>query len=330
MFPEIDGFTVFVIGAVVLAIVVLISTVKVVPQGNEYTVERWGRYTRTLSPGLRFLVPVADRVGAKINMMETVLDVPSQEVITKDNAVIQSDGVVFYQVIDAAKAAYEVRNLERAILNLTMTNIRTVMGSMDLDALLSQRDSINTRLLHVVDDATAPWGIKVTRIEIKDITPPQDLVQAMARQMKAEREKRANVLDAEGFRQAEILKAEGEKQAQVLAAEGRRAAAFLDAEARERAGAAEAKATELVSEAVSQGDVNALNYFVAQKYVETLGKFAESNNQKTFFLPMDSASVIGAISGIAEITRDAMNQRANRSSAGPWGAGEDGPGGRGA
>jgi len=330
MFFEIDGFTVFVIGAVILAIIVLASAVRVVPQGNEYTVERWGRYTRTLPPGLRFLIPVADRVGARINMMETVLDVPSQEVITKDNAVIQSDGVVFYQVIDAAKAAYEVRNLERAILNLTMTNIRTVMGSMDLDELLSQRDSINTRLLHVVDDATAPWGIKVTRIEIKDITPPADLVQAMARQMKAEREKRANVLDAEGFRQAEVLKAEGEKRAQVLAAEGRREAAFLDAEARERAGQAEAKATQMVSDAVAKGDVNALNYFVAQQYVAALGKFADSNNQKTFFLPMDSANVIGAIGGIAEIARDATAQRADRRSAGPWGAGNDGPGGQGA
>jgi regulator of protease activity HflC (stomatin/prohibitin superfamily) len=254
--------------------------------------------------------------------------VPSQEVITKDNAVIQSDGVVFYQVIDAAKSAYEVRNLERAILNLTMTNIRTVMGSMDLDELLSQRDSINTRLLHVVDDATAPWGIKVTRIEIKDITPPRDLVEAMARQMKAEREKRANVLDAEGFRQAEVLKAEGEKRSQVLAAEGRRAAAFLDAEARERAGEAEAKATQMVSDAVAKGDVNALNYFVAQQYVAALGKFAESDQQKTFFLPMDSASVIGAIGGIAEIARDAMEQRADRRGAGPWGG--DDQGGRGA
>ena len=328
MFPEIDGFTIFVIGAVFLAIVVLISAVKVVPQGNEFTVERWGRYTRTLVPGLQFLVPVADRVGAKINMMETVLDVPSQEVITKDNAVIQSDGVVFYQVIDAAKSAYEVRNLERAILNLTMTNIRTVMGSMDLDELLSQRDSINTRLLHVVDDATAPWGIKVTRIEIKDITPPRDLVEAMARQMKAEREKRANVLDAEGFRQAEVLKAEGEKRSQVLAAEGRRAAAFLDAEARERSGEAEAKATQMVSDAIAKGDVNALNYFVAQQYVAALAKFAESDQQKTFFLPMDSASVIGAIGGIAEIARDAMEQRADRRGAGPWGG--DGQGGRGA
>ncbi len=292
---------------VVLALSVVIASVKTVPQGYEYTVERFGRYTRTLVPGFRLIVPFVDRIGAKMNMMETVLDVPSQEVISKDNAVVQVDGVVFFQVLNAAKAAYEVRNLERAILNLAITNIRTVMGSMDLDELLSERDQINARLLSIVDDATEPWGIKVTRIEIKDITPPRDLVDAMARQMKAEREKRADILQAEGSRQAEILRAEGEKQAQILAAEGRREAAFRDAEAREREAEAEAKATTMVSEAIGRGDVQAINYFVAQRYVDALAQFATSPNQKTFFLPMEAAGVIGAIGGIADIARDAFN-----------------------
>jgi regulator of protease activity HflC (stomatin/prohibitin superfamily) len=260
-----------------------------------------------------------------------VLDVPQQEVITRDNALVQVDGVVFYQVLNAAAAAYEVRELERAVLNLTMTNIRTVMGSMDLDELLSRRDEINTRLLHVVDDATEPWGIKVTRIEILDITPPTDLVESMGRQMKAERDKRATVLVAEGDRQAAVLRAEGEKQAQILAAEGRREAAFRDAEAREREAEAEAKATAMVSEAIARGDVNAVNYFVAQRYVEALGKFADSPNQKTFFLPLEATSLIGAVGGIAEIARDAMEQRnAGRNNGqrggqrgGPWESGGD-------
>lgn len=305
-----SGFSVLVLAIVVLAIIIVAMGVRAVPQGFEYTVERFGRYTRTLPPGLGVIFPVVDRIGAKMNMMETVLDVPSQEVITRDNALVQVDGVVFYQVLDAAAAAYEVRNLERAILNLTMTNIRTVMGSMDLDELLSRRDDINTRLLQVVDDATEPWGIKVTRIEILDITPPADLVDSMARQMKAERDKRATVLVAEGDRQAQVLRAEGEKQAQILAAEGRREAAFRDAEAREREAEAEAKATTMVSEAIARGDVNAVNYFVAQRYVDALGKFAASPNQKTFFLPLEATSLIGAVGGIAEIARDAMAQRA--------------------
>ena len=323
----ISGFSVFVIAAVVLAVVIVFMGAKAVPQGMEYTVERFGRYTRTLMPGLHIIVPVVDRIGAQLNMMETVLEVPSQEVITKDNALVQVDGVVFYQVIDAAKSAYEVRDLERATLNLTMTNIRTVMGSMDLDELLSQRDTINHQLLTVVDDATAPWGIKVTRIEIKDITPPKDLVDSMARQMKAERDKRATVLEAEGYRQAEILRAEGSKQAVILAAEGRREAAFRDAEAREREAEAEAKATQMVSEAISSGNVQAVNYFVAQRYVETLGKFADSPNQKILMLPVDAAGVIGAIGGIAEIVRETFGPDTGGNGAGPWGRERRGDGG---
>jgi regulator of protease activity HflC (stomatin/prohibitin superfamily) len=291
---------------VILAVVYVILSVKQVPQGREWTVERFGKYTRTLPPGLHFIMPVFDRVGAKMNMMEQVLDVPTQEVITKDNAMVSVDGVVFYQVLAAAKAAYEVNDLELAILNLTMTNIRTVMGSMDLDELLSQRDKINHQLLKVVDDATQPWGIKVTRIEIKDIAPPKDLVDSMARQMKAERDKRANILDAEGFRQAAILKAEGEKQGAILQAEGQREAAFRIAEARERSAEAEAKATAMVSEAISKGNVQALNYFVAQKYIEALRDVAAAPNQKLIMMPLDASGVIGAIGGIAELAKQAL------------------------
>ena len=319
----VSGFTIFVIAVVVLAVILVAMGIKTVPQGHEYTVERFGRYTRTLVPGLQTIVPFADRIGAKVSMMETVLDVPSQEVITKDNAVVQVDGVIFYQVLDAARAAYEVHNLEHAILNLTMTNVRTVMGSLDLDQLLSQRDQINARLLSVVDDATAPWGVKATRIEIKDITPPHDLVEAMARQMKAEREKRATILDSEGIRQAAILRAEGEKQATILEAEGRREAAFRDAEARERAAEAEARATTMVSDAIAKGSVQAVNYFVAQKYIEAFAQFAESPNQKILFMPIEASSVIGSLGGLAEIARDAFKpQEGSGSNSGPW-SGDD-------
>lgn len=280
--------------------------IKTVPQGMEFTVERFGRYTHTLRPGLHFIVPFIDSIGAKMNMMEIVLDVPSQEVITKDNAMVKVDGVVFYQVLDAAKAAYEVSQLQVAILNLTMTNIRTVMGSMDLDELLSQRDRINAQLLHVVDEATQPWGIKVTRIEIRDIQPPRDLVDSMARQMKAERDRRALILEAEGARQSAILKAEGQKQAAILEAEGRREAAFRDAEAREREAEAEAAATRMVSDAIAGGNVQAINYFVAQQYLTTFKEFAHSPNQKVFFMPMEATGIISSLGGLAELAKDAF------------------------
>ena len=306
---ELDGFSIFAIAVVVLAIVVLGMGIKTVNQGREFTVERWGRYTKTLRPGLHVIIPFVDRVAFKMSMRETVLDVPSQEVITKDNAVVRVDGVVFYQVLDAAKAAYEVMDSEYAILNLAVTNIRAVIGSMVLDETLSNRDRINAQLLEVVDAATTTWGIKVTRAEIKDLAPTQDLVEAMARQMKAEREKRATILTAEGERQAEILQAEGEKQAAILSAEGRREAAFRDAEARERAAEAEAKATTMVSDAIAKGDIQAINYFVAQKYVEALGQFANSSNQKVFFLPMEVSGILGALGGVAEIAKQTFGDR---------------------
>lgn len=299
-----DGFSLFVLIFLGFVVVMLMMGVKTVPQGQEFTVERWGRYTRSLTPGFHWILPIVDSVGARMNMMEQVLDVPTQEAITKDNAMVSVDGVVFFQVLDSAKAAYEVNSLEYAIVNLTMTNLRTVMGSMDLDELLSKRDEINAKLLTIVDDATSPWGIKVTRIEIKDIVPPRDLVEAMARQMKAEREKRASILEAEGERQAEILRAEGEKQAAILEAEGRKEAAFRDAEAREREAEAEAKATHMVSQAIARGDVKAINYFVAQKYVDAVRDMASAPNQKVIFMPLEASSVIGSLGGIAELARE--------------------------
>jgi regulator of protease activity HflC (stomatin/prohibitin superfamily) len=292
------GFNVFVIFLLVLFIFIVIAGVKVVPQGWNYTVERFGRYTRTLRPGLTLIIPFIDRIGRKLNMMEQVVEVPSQEVITKDNAMVKVDGIAFFQVLDAAQASYEITNLQIAILNLTMTNIRTVMGSMDLDKLLSERDEINHRLLKVVDDATHAWGVKVTRIEIKDIEPPRDLV-------------------AEGERQAAILTAEGAKQAVILAAEGRREAAYRDAEARERSAEAEAKATQVVSDAIAKGSVQAINYFVANNYVGALKALAEAKNQKVMILPIEASSVIGAIAGIGEIAREAFGGAGGGDQASP-------------
>ncbi len=289
----------------VVAVIALFKTIRTVPQGYEWTVEQFGKYMRTLPPGFHILIPWIQRVGRKMNMMEQVLEIPSQDVITKDNAVVRVDGVVFFQVLDAAKAAYEVSNLEQATIALVMTNIRTAIGSMDLDESLSKRDEINAKLLRVVDDATHPWGIKVTRIELKDIQPPRDLVESMARQMKAERDKRAAVLEAEGARQSEVLRAEGEKQAAILEAEGRREAAYREAEARERLAEAEAKATTMVSEAIAKGDVNALNYFVATKYVEAFKAVATSPNQKVLMMPIEATSVLGSLAGIAELARSA-------------------------
>ena len=305
-----QGFSIFAFALVAFVIVTLMMGIRQVPQGYAYTVERFGKYSKTLTPGLGLIVPWIDRIGHKINMMEQVFDVPSQEVITKDNATVTVDGVVFFQVLDAARASYEVANLQLALLNLVMTNIRTVMGSMDLDQLLSHRDTINVGLLRVVDAASEPWGIKTTRIEIKDILPPKDLVDSMARQMKAEREKRANVLEAEGLRQAEILRAEGRKQAAVLEAEGRKEAAFRDAEARERQAQAEAEATAVVSRAIAAGDLAALNYFIAEKYVKAIDALAHSPNQKTFIMPMDMAGLAGTLGGIAEVARSALSDTA--------------------
>ncbi|HEY7764121.1 MAG TPA: SPFH domain-containing protein [Aestuariivirgaceae bacterium] len=309
-----DSVNVFVLILLLLFLIGLARAVRVVPQGFNYTVERFGRYIRTLHPGLAVIFPFIDRIGSKMNVMEQVLQVPSQEVITRDNAMVTVDGVAFFQILDAPKASYEVNDLENAILNITMTTIRTVMGSMDLDNLLSQRDEINHRLLSVVDQATTPWGVKMTRIEIKDINPPRDLVDSMARQMKAERDKRAAILEAEGLRQSQILAAEGQKQATVLAAEGRREAAFRDAEARERAAEAEAKATKMVSDAIAKGNIQAINYFVANNYVKALEAIASAPNQKVLMLPVDATSLLGALGGILELTKEVQGSRGDGAS----------------
>lgn len=301
---NLGGFDIFVIVVVILAILLLFALVKTVPQGYNYTVERFGRYTRTLQPGLNILTPFIERIGAKMSVMEQVLDIPTQEVITKDNASVSADAVAFYQVLNAAQASYQISNLQNAIQNLTMTNIRSVMGSMDLDELLSNREVINDRLLRVVDQAVQPWGIKVTRVEIKDIQPPADLVESMGRQMKAEREKRAQILEAEGSRNAQILRAEGAKQAAVLKAEGEREAAFREAEARERLAEAEAKATQFVSQAIAAGDMQAINYFVAQKYTEALVEIGRAPNSKIVLMPLEASSIIGSLGGIGAIAKE--------------------------
>ena len=312
-----EGFGVVLPILIVFVLIFLFLGVKTIPQGYNYTVERFGRYTKTLAPGLNIIFPLVDRIGAKMNMMEQVMDVPTQVVITKDNASVEVDGVAFFQVLNAPQAAYQVANLQQAILNLTMTNIRTVMGSMDLDELLSNRDAINTRLLTVVDEAAHPWGIKMTRVEIKDINPPKDLIESMGRQMKAERDKRAQILDAEGERQAQILRAEGLKQSQILEAEGKREASFRDAEARERLAEAEAKATQMVSEAIAKGDVQAINYFVAQKYTEAMAKIGSAPNSKIVLMPMEGASLIGSLGGIGAIAREVFGSNDGPKSTPP-------------
>ena len=315
-----EGAVIITLALIFFVVIFIKNGFIMVQQGFECTLERFGEYDKTLNPGLHLIIPIYHRIGAKINMKEQVIDVPSQDVITKDNAMVRCDGVVFFQILDPVKAAYEITNLEIALLNLVMTNIRTVMGSMDLDELLSQRDAINTRLLGVVDEATGPWGVKITRVEIKDISPPRDLVDSMARQMKAERDKRAQILESEGLKQAQILKADGEKQAAILSAEGKKEAAFREAEARERLAEAEAKATEMVSRAVSEGNIHALNYFIGTKYIDALQALAKSNNQKVIMLPLEATNLLGSIAGVGEIAKESfgLNRKDNAKGAEPW------------
>lgn len=310
-------FLIFVLAGLGFALLLVFRSVRIVPQASEWTVERFGRYTRTLTPGLHLVIPLVERIGQRISMQETVLDIPGQDVITRDNATVSADGVAFYQVIDAAKVAYEVKDMRQAITNLALTNIRSVIGGMTLDDVLSRRDDINEKLLRVIDLATNPWGVKVTRVEIKDLTPPADLTRAMNQQMMAERQKRAEILQAEGEKQAAILRAEGEKASLVLEAEGRRDAAFRDAEARERAAQAEARATTMVSEAIASGDLNAINYFVAQRYTQALEAIASAENQKVIMVPLEASSLIGSLAGIVEIARSASGQPAPSTPAAP-------------
>ena len=310
------GFTIFVGALVIFAIVIIRSGIKQVPQAQEWTVERFGKYTKTIRPGLNLIIPFIDKIGFKLSLRETVLDIPPQEVISYDNATITADGVAFYQIVDPAKSAYEVRDLERALTNLSLTNLRTVIGSMSLDDVLSKRDDINERLLRVIDEASNPWGIKVNRVEIKDLSPPADLVEAMGQQMKAEREKRAEILSAEGSKQAVILRAEGQKQGAILEAEGRREAAFRDAEAREREAGAEAEATRAVSEAIAAGDIQSVNYFVAQRYIEAIGNLAAAPNQRVILFPVEASAMIGSLGGIAELAKSAFGMDAGGPGAG--------------
>ncbi|MEM8768268.1 MAG: SPFH domain-containing protein [Pseudomonadota bacterium] len=315
-----DGSTVISVLLVLLAVVTVLSGIKMVPQGFNWTVHRFGRYMKTLTPGLHLIIPFVDRIGHRQNMMEQVLDIPPQEVISEDNAQVVTDAVCFYQILDPVRASYEVNDLTRAMQNLVMTNIRAVLGSMELDEMLSNRDKINSSLLAKVDEATDPWGVKVTRVEIRDISPPHDLVEAMARQMKAERDKRAAILDAEGEREAAIAVAQGAKEAQVLKAEGELEAARREAEARERLAEAEANATSMVSEAIANGDGRAINYFVAQKYVDALGKLAESDNNKVMMIPLEASSVIGSVAGIIEIAQEALGHRSEANQQARLGA----------